>query len=111
MLIFVLQFICTRKNEIFILLFVQQKHKHDEMAFLTSRNVSKHVLLALGVNHAARDAVKEKIHRSSDLVSQAMPFTVSCETIESRIASQDVKQMLRSLPLKFGSCSLIAQRY
>ena len=111
MLIFILQFICTRKNEIFILLFVQQKHKHDKMAFLTSRNASKHVLLALGVNHTARGAVKEKTHQSSDLVSQAMPFTGSCETIESRITSQDIKQMLWSLPLKFASRSLMAQRY
>lgn len=27
----ILQLICTFKNEIIILLFVQQKHKHDEM--------------------------------------------------------------------------------
>jgi len=36
-----------RKNEIIILLFVQQKRKHGEVAFLTFRSVSKHVLLLL----------------------------------------------------------------
>ena len=35
------------KNEIINLLFVQQKPKHDEVAFLTSRNASEHVLLSL----------------------------------------------------------------
>ena len=30
------------------------------MALLTSRNVNKHVLLALGVNRTARDTVKAK---------------------------------------------------
>ena len=40
-----------------------KKHKHDEMAFLTSRNVSKRVLLTLGVDHTARDAMKGEIHR------------------------------------------------
>ena len=44
--------------KIIILLFVQQKHKHGEMAFLTSRSESKHVLFALGVVPIARDAVK-----------------------------------------------------
>ena len=34
----------TRKNEIII---VQQKHKHNELAFLMSRNASKHVLWLL----------------------------------------------------------------
>ena len=43
-----------------IVLFIQQKCKHDEMAFMTSRNASKHVLLALGVDCAARDAMKAK---------------------------------------------------
>ena len=57
MLIFVLTFICTCENEIIILLFVEKK---CEMAFLTSRNVSKHILLALGVDRTARDAVMVK---------------------------------------------------
>ena len=43
-----------------IVFFVQQKHKHNEMAFLVSRNASKHILLALGVNCTARDAVMGK---------------------------------------------------
>ena len=57
MLIFVFTFIRTCENEIIILLFVKQK---CEIAFLTSRNVSKHILLALGVDCTARDAVKVK---------------------------------------------------
>ena len=32
------------------------KHKHGEVAFLTSRGVIKHVLFALGVDPTARDA-------------------------------------------------------
>ena len=57
--------------------FVQQKRKHSEMAFLTSRSASRHVLFALGVDPTARDAGEG---RGSDLVSQATPFTVSCKT-------------------------------
>ena len=50
--------------------------------------------------------------RGSDLVSQATPFTVSCETrVRYRQALQDVKQMLWSFPLKSASCSLMAQRH
>ena len=67
----------THKNEIIILLFVQQKRKHREMAFLTSRSASKHVL---GVDPIARDAGKGG---GSDLVLQATPFAVSCETSSS----------------------------
>ena len=37
-------------------MFVQQKRKHIELAFLTSKSVSKHVFFALGVNPTARDA-------------------------------------------------------
>ena len=59
-LILVHQFICICKNKIIILLFVQQKHKHNEMVFSTSRNVSKHILFALGVDCTARDTVKVK---------------------------------------------------
>ena len=73
MVIFVLQFVRTRKNEIIILLFVHQTRKHDEMAFLTSRSASKHDIFALGVDPTARDVGKG---RSSDLVSQATPFAV-----------------------------------
>ena len=46
------------------------------MGFLTSRSVSKHVF-ALGADPAARDAGEG---RGSDLVLQAIPFAVSCET-------------------------------
>ena len=42
-----------------------------------SRSASKHVHFALGVDPTARDASEGG---SSDLISQAMPFTVSCET-------------------------------
>ena len=77
MLIFVFKFIRTHRNEIIILLFVQQKRKHGEMAFLTSRSASKHNLLALGVNPTARDAGEGW---GSDIVSQATPFAVSCKT-------------------------------
>ena len=52
--------ICTRKNEIIILLFVQRKRKHDKMAFLTSRNATKHILWALGVDRTARNTMKVK---------------------------------------------------
>ena len=38
-----------------LLLFIQQKHKHNEMAFLTSRYANKHIHLALGVEHTAWD--------------------------------------------------------
>ena len=50
------------------------------MAFLTYRSASKHVLFALGVDPTARDASEGG---GSDLVSQATPFTVSCETSSS----------------------------
>ena len=45
----------------------------SEMAFLTSRSVSKHVHFALGVDPTARDTGEG---RGSDLVLQAMPFAV-----------------------------------
>ena len=38
-----------------LLLFIQQKHKTNEMAFLTSRYANKHVYLAVGVEHMAWD--------------------------------------------------------
>ena len=47
------------------------------MAFLTSRGASKHVLFALGVDPTASNAGEGG---GSDLVSQGMPFAVSCET-------------------------------
>jgi len=87
--------------------------KARDKAFLTSRNVSKHVLLALSVDRTAGDAVKVKFIGFLRIVSQATPFAVSCETgVRYRQASsQDVKQMLWSLPLKSPSRSLMAQRY
>ena len=54
-------------------MFVQQKYKHCEMAFLTSRSASKHVLFALGVNLTARDAGEGG---GSDLVLQAALHSV-----------------------------------
>ena len=47
------------------------------MAFLMSRSASKYVLFALGVNPTARDAGEGG---GSDLVSQATPFAVPCES-------------------------------
>ena len=47
------------------------------MAFLISRSASKHVFFALGVNPKARDTGEGG---GSDLISQATPFAVSCET-------------------------------
>ena len=47
------------------------------MAFLTSRSASKHVLFALGVDPAARDAGEGG---GTDLVSQATPFAVSSKS-------------------------------
>ena len=44
-------------------MFVQQKCKHDEMAFLMSRNASEHILFALGVNHTTRDTMMAKFTR------------------------------------------------
>ena len=97
---------CTVHVKIIILLFVQQKCKHNEMAFLTSRNASKHVLWLL-----VSIVPPGEIHQDSDLVLQAKPIAVSCETrVRYCQASQDVKQMLWGLPLKC-SCSLMAQRY
>ena len=61
MLISVLYFIHTRKNETIILLFVQLKGKHGEMTFLMSRSASKQVRFALGVNRTARDTVKVRV--------------------------------------------------
>ena len=58
-------------------MFVQQQRKHGEMAFLTSKSASKHVLFALGVHPTARDGSEG---RGSDIVSQATPFAVLCET-------------------------------
>ena len=59
-----------------ILLFVQQKCEHGEMAFLTSRSVNK---LALGVNPTPWCAVN--LGGGSNLtVKQTIPFVVSCET-------------------------------
>ena len=77
-----------------ILLFVQQKRKHSEMAFLTSRNANKHILFALGVDPTARDAVKAGIP-TSEPHRQATPLAVET-SIHSRYtglespASQDV---------------------
>ena len=59
--------------KIIILLFVHQTRKHGEMAFLTSRSASKHIIFALGVDPTARDASEGG---GSNLVSQATPFTV-----------------------------------
>ena len=58
-------------------MFVQQQRKHGEMAFLTSKSASKHVLFALGVHPTARDPGEGE---GSNLVSQATPFAVSWET-------------------------------
>ena len=41
----------------------KRKRTMDEMAFLMSRNASKHVLLALSVDRTARDVVKAKFTR------------------------------------------------
>ena len=88
---FILKFICTRKNEIIILLFVHRsfrlrnqvrslnnlwkKHKHSEMVFQMSRSVSKHVLFCSILQPGSA------WDRGSDLrVSQAIPFAVSCAT-------------------------------
>ena len=60
----------TCQNEIIILLFVYQKRKHGDMAFLTSKSVSKHVLFALGVDPTAmQDAVKAGVPTSQSLAS------------------------------------------
>ena len=47
------------------------------MAFLASRSASKHIFFALGVDPTARDAGEGG---GSDLVLQATPFAVLCET-------------------------------
>ena len=83
MLIFVLQVIRTRINEI-ILLFVQQKRKHGKVAFLTFRSVSKHVPFALGVDPTARGAGEGG---SSYLVLQATPFEVLCGLVAVHVPS------------------------
>ena len=65
-------------------LFVQQKCKHGEVAFLTFRSVIKHVPFALGVDPTARDAGEGG---GSNLVSQATPIGVSCRLVAVHVAS------------------------
>ena len=76
-------------------MFVQQKRKHGEVAFLTFRSASKHVLFALGVDPTARDAGEGG---GTDLVSQATPFAVSCGLVAVHVPSlhksSTIKQML-----------------
>ena len=103
MLIFVLQFIRTCKNEIIILLFVKQKRKYSEMAFLTSISVS---LFALGVDPTARDVGEG---RGSDLVSQATPFAVSCKTSSNPCSLATGKILQRVVTQKLVTC--VAYRY
>ena len=67
-----------------ILLFVQQKRKHGEVAFLTFRSASKHVIFALGVDPTARDVGEDG---GSDLVSLATPFAVSCGLVAVHVPS------------------------
>ena len=57
---------------------------HGEVAFLTFRSVSRHILFALGVDPTARDANKGG---GSDLVSQATPFAVSCGLVAIHVPS------------------------
>ena len=73
-------------------MFVQQKHKHGEVAFLTFRSVSKDVLFVLGVDPTARDASKSG---GSDLVSQATPFAVSCGLIAVHVPSLHKSSLAR----------------
>ena len=54
------------------LLFVQQKRKHGEMAFLTSRSATKHILYALGINSTARDTVMVGIPTTSCTLCSVM---------------------------------------
>ena len=70
-----------------ILLFIQQKHKHCAVVFLTSRSASKHIHFALGVDCTARDTVK--VGFQSSLASYTS-FAGLCET-------------------SIGSCSLATQ--
>ena len=73
------------------LLFVQQKHKPCEMAFLTSRSVSKHVPCALGIDPTARGAGKSG---GSDLLQcRARLVAVDVPSLHCQ-SSQDVKQIL-----------------
>ena len=67
----------TQKNDIIILLFIQQKYKNEEIAFLMYRNMSKHVFFGSWHQSYSQGCHKGKIHRGFDLVSQATPFTVS----------------------------------
>ena len=65
-------------------MFIQNKRKHSEVAFLTFRSVSKHVPFALGVDPTARDAGEGG---GSDLVAQATPFAVSCRLVAVHVPS------------------------
>ena len=49
------------------------------MVFLTSRNASGHILLSLVSSYSQR-CPEVEIHQGYDLVSQATPFSVACET-------------------------------
>ena len=46
--------------EVTLLLFIKQMCKHNEMMFLICRNASKHIVLVLGVNCTAGNALKAK---------------------------------------------------
>ena len=73
------------------------------MAFLTSRSVSKRILFALGVDPTARDAGEGG---GSDLVSQNMPFAVSC----ARLVAVHVLS-LHILVLAYVPCQILLQQF
>ena len=81
----------TQKNDIIILLFIQQKYKNKEIAFLMYRNTSKHIFFGSLCQLHSQGCHKGKVHWCFDLVSQATPFTVLCETrIRYRQTPQDM---------------------
>ena len=61
-----------------------KKCKHSELAFLTFMSASEHVLFDLGVDPTARDTGEG---RGSDLVTQVMPFAVSCGLVAVHVPS------------------------
>ena len=91
-------------------MFIQEKRKHNEMAFSMSSNASKHFLSALGIDHTARDTVMVKLTGVPLKCCKLHPLQC-CARLKLGIAKSHkmlIKQMLGILLLKFDFCSLMA---
>ena len=70
-----------------------------------SRSASKHVLFALGVDLTARDACEG---RGFDLVSQATPFALLCESSHLSMFSRHTSLIFPSLARRQANAVEIA---